>query len=52
MEGLPEYRMPAMYDHKVQIVKLEGVFTLFVFSTFIQPRVNDTLPFKVFELCM
>ena len=25
--------MPAMYDHKVQIVRLEGVFTLFVIAT-------------------
>ena len=44
--------MPAMYDHKVQIVRLEGVFTLFVLATFIQPRVYDALPFQVFELCM
>ena len=44
--------MPAMYDHKEQIVRLEGVFTLFVLATFIQPRVYDTLPFQVFELCM
>merc|ERR1719341_1775203 len=39
-EGLPEYRMPAMYDRKVQIVRhiglLEGIFTLFVLATFIQ----------------
>merc|ERR1712123_151897 len=39
-EGLPEYRMPAMYDRKVQVVRhiglLEGVFTLFVLATFIQ----------------
>jgi len=39
-EGLPEYRMPAMYDRKVQIVRhiglMEGVFTLFVLATFIQ----------------
>jgi len=39
-EGLPDYRMPAMYDRKVQIVRhiglLEGIFTLFVLATFIQ----------------
>eukprot|EP00092_Neocalanus_flemingeri_P008590 GFUD01009256.1.p1 GENE.GFUD01009256.1~~GFUD01009256.1.p1 ORF type:complete len:265 (-),score=98.02 GFUD01009256.1:104-898(-) len=39
-EGLPDWRMPAMYDRKVQIVRhiglLEGMFTLFVLATFIQ----------------
>jgi len=39
-EGLPDYRMPAFYDRKVQIVRhiglLEGIFTLFVLATFIQ----------------
>jgi len=39
-EGLPDWRMPAMYDRKIQIVRhiglLEGIFTLFVLATFIQ----------------
>jgi len=39
-EGLPDWRMPAMYDRKVQIVRhiglLEGIVTLFVLATFIQ----------------
>jgi len=39
-EGLPDWRMPAMYDRKVQIVRhiglLEGIITLFVLATFIQ----------------
>merc|ERR1712183_427505 len=39
-EGLPEYKMPAFYDRKVQIVRhiglLEGIFTLFVLATFTQ----------------
>merc|ERR1719320_604011 len=39
-EGLPDYKMPAFYDRKVQIVRhiglLEGIFTLFVLATFIQ----------------
>jgi len=39
-EGLPDWRMPAMYDRKVQVVRhiglMEGIFTLFVLATFIQ----------------
>jgi len=39
-EGLPDYKIPAMYDRKIQIVRhiglLEGIFTLFVLATFIQ----------------
>merc|ERR1712013_766901 len=39
-EGLPDYKMPAFYDRKVQIVRhiglLEGIFTLFILATFIQ----------------
>merc|ERR1719233_283916 len=39
-EGLPDYKMPAFYDRKVQIVRhiglMEGIFTLFVLATFIQ----------------
>jgi len=39
-EGLPDFRMPAMYDRKIQIVRhiglLEGIFTLLVLATFIQ----------------
>jgi len=39
-EGLPDYKMPAFYDRKVQIVRhiglLEGVLTLFMLATFIQ----------------
>jgi len=39
-EGLPDYKMPAFYERKVQIVRhiglMEGLFTLFVLTTFIQ----------------
>merc|ERR1712215_577652 len=43
-EGLPDWRMPAVYDRKVQIVRhiglVEGILTLFILATFIQYGMN------------